>query len=325
VGVLGLGLIGGSLLRRLATVPGFEVRGFDAAEEVRTAAAAEGFGIDARLAGWAEVVAVAVPPRATAAAVVSALAASDAAVFDVASVKAPVVAAVRAVAPAGSPGRYVPAHPLAGSERGGWESSRPELLDAAVWAVCPHDLAAPLEPLAAVARVLDAFDARMAFCTPKDHDAAVARSSHVPHVVASALATTIDTPLAAVLSGGALRDATRVAGADAELWTSLLALNREHVPAVLDAVLSTLDHLRARLEQSDDDAVARAWAAGLQRRRRVEELRWLEPAWSEVELRGAILQELVEAGREGRVARRLRIDGELLRCELSRTSSAMPG
>jgi len=308
VGVVGLGLIGGSLLRRLATAPGLEVRGFDAAPEVRSAVTAEGFDVDPGLAGWAEVVAVSVAPRATASALVGALGAGDAVVFDTASVKAPVVAAVRAAAAPAAMARYVPAHPLAGAERGGWRASRADLLDAAVWAVCPHDLAAPPEPLATAARVLDTLDARLAFCSPEDHDAAVARSSHLPHVVANALAATIDTPLAAVLSGGALRDATRVAGADAGMWSEILALN---APAVAEALREFEDGLGDawRRVRAGDPA---GWGPGAQAHRAIEALRWEERAWHSRRLGGRVWEQLLAESAQGRLARRLRLEGDEL-------------
>jgi prephenate dehydrogenase len=317
VGVVGLGLIGGSLLQRLAAVPGFEARGFDADAGTRAEVAAAGFAVDADVCGWAEVVAVAVPPRATAAVVAEALAAGHAAVFDVASVKAPVVAAVRAAAPADTPGRFVPAHPLAGSERGGWSSARPDLLESAVWAICPHDLSAPLEPLAAVARVLDALDARLSFCTPEDHDAAVARSSHVPHVVAQALAATIDTPLAAVLSGGALRDGTRVAAANPDMWDDVLVLNGDAVVPALAALEGEIVALLERIGDGDHAAVRAAGLTAAAAKHRVETLRWRDPNWQAETLPSRAWERLIAAGRDGRLARRLRVTSSIVELDLS--------
>lgn len=308
VGVVGLGLIGGSLLLRLANVPGFEARGFDADPAVRNQVTAAGFAVDAELAHWAEVVAVAVPPRATAAVVTDALGSGNAAVFDVASVKAPVIEAVRAAVPADALARYVPAHPLAGSERGGWSSARPDMLDAAVWAICPHDLAAPLEPLAAVAHVLDALDARLCFCTPEDHDAAVARSSHVPHIVAQALAATIDTPLAAVLSGGALRDGTRVADANPDMWSDVLALNGAAILGALGELERMIIEMGRGIDGGDTQALRQAQDVATAGRNRVQALRWRERTWRELELSPAMWSELVALAGDGGLVRRLRFD-----------------
>jgi prephenate dehydrogenase len=246
--------------------------------------------------------------------VTHALGSGDAAVFDVASVKAPVIDAVRAAAPADALARYVPAHPLAGSERGGWSSARPDLLDAAVWAICPHDLAAPLEPLAAVAHVLDALDARLCFCTPEDHDAAVARSSHVPHIVAQALAATIDTPLAAVLSGGALRDGTRVAAANPTMWEEVKALNAQAITPALGELVGWLENARDALVRGDADGVD--WSDGGDQRRRIDALRWSDRKWHTAEL-PADWGRLVAETAAGGLVRRVRLDGASIAFERS--------
>jgi len=311
VGVVGLGLIGGSLLRGLARV--HDVRGYDADAATRDAVAAAGFavaGSAAELARWAEVVAVAVPPRATANAVAGALRDGEAAVFDVASVKAPVVAAVRAAAPARALGRYVPAHPMAGAETGGWRAARPDLLAEAVWAVCPHDLAAPLEPLTRVAATLDPLGARLLFCTPEEHDAAVAVTSHVPHLVANALVRqAAGSPLTRVLVGGAFRDQIRVAASDPVLWTEILTLNdgptRRAAAELAAELLSVGDLLR------DPPRLEARWKEGAAQQARSDERR----TWRAVSVYD--VADLVGLGRRGQTVRALRLTEEGLVAEAS--------
>lgn len=242
VGVAGLGLIGGSLLRALGAV------GFDADPEVR-AAAGQRFDVVDSLEGLAgcDLVFVAVPPAVCADVVRAALAVAPF-VADTASIKAPVAAAV-------TDERFVAAHPLAGSESAGWTASSPDILRNAPWAVCSGSLQA----LCRVSEAVDRLDGHLVPCKAADHDAAVARTSHVPHIVAQALSRTVDgDPLASALTGGSFRDMTRVAASDPALWADILLANRDAVLAGLDALEAELAGYRAALEAG---AIAAAWRA----------------------------------------------------------------
>lgn len=315
VGVVGLGLIGGSLALGLAEAGGgFAVRGWDAAEAVRELAGARvelADGLEP-LAGWADLVVVATPPRFVGELVVACLRADpEVVVADVASVKAPLVDAVRAGAVRDAV-RYLPTHPLAGAETAGWEHARGALLREAVWAVCPHDLDAPWSVLEPFARVADALAARLVFCTAAEHDEAVARSSHVPHLVAVALAQLAASPLSTILSGGALRDGTRVAGADPELWTDVMEMNRDPSLQALSALHVALDDLHAALTARDEEALHSAWAVAGRARRALERTRWNAPAWESAAILWPAWAALVGLGREARVVRHLRYEDEEL-------------
>jgi prephenate dehydrogenase len=245
VGVVGLGLIGGSLLKALGGV------GYDRDPAVRAAAAADHEVVD-ELGGLAgcDLVFVAVPPAATAPAVREALAVAPV-VADTASVKTPVTTAI-------ADQRFVAAHPLAGAESAGWAAASPAVLRGAPWAVCSGSAQA----LCAVSDAVDRLDGHLVPCTAADHDAAVARTSHVPHVVAQALAATVSgDPLRAALTGGSYRDMTRVAGADPQLWGDILLANRDAVLAALDALAEQLAAHRQALAAGDPATAWRAPAA----------------------------------------------------------------
>ncbi len=302
VGVIGLGLIGGSIARRLTERPGeFEVVGFDA-----DGAARDGIELEpeaGELARRSDLVVVAVPPDRTAAVVAEALGASDdAVVTDVASVKAPILDEVSRLTPAALH-RYLPGHPLAGAEENGWSAARPDLLDEATWAVCAPIADAPGEPLELAGRLIDAFGARLVVCEPREHDRAVARTSHAPHVVARALAAAPpdggpSPQLTALLSGGAFRDMTRVAAADPRLWQSILDLNRHEVRAVLDEWIAAL-----RGEHREAEPMVEL----------VERLRWHEPAaWERRSLDWPAWTELMALSRSGTAIRRPRLEGNRL-------------
>ena len=314
IGIAGLGLIGASLLRGLAE-RGRPVRGYDADPAVAGAARAEGHPTAESpqdLAAEAEVVFVAVPPSVAALAVSAILRASDEVVVaDATSFKGAVVDEVTAAAP-GAVDRFVPAHPLAGAEGSGWDASRTDLLAGAVWTLCPPVPAAPAGPLCRVAEALDAFDSRLLVCDPAAHDDAVARTSHVPHVMAQALAHLVgdgDVPLRAALSGGSFRDATRVARSDARLWADVLGANRDAVLPALDDLIDGLGHLRDAIDAGDGDGLAGHWQAGGELREWVERVRWGEQTWRGETAPWPAWDRLLELGREGRTVRRLRPSG----------------
>jgi prephenate dehydrogenase len=304
-GVVGLGLIGGSILRGLG-----DAIGYDADPGVRAAADAEGFAVTAGLAGLAgcDLVIVAVPPVRTPDVVRAVLeAAPRAAVADTASVKSPVVRELGE--------RFVGAHPLAGAETSGWAASSAEVVGGAVWAVCPAD--ASLEPVCRLSDAVEKLDGRLLACTPEEHDAAVARTSHLPHVVAAALAEVADDPLRAALSGTSLRDMTRVARADPALWADILAANREHTLAALDELEAATAGLRVALAGGDREVIARVWERAGEPLGVIDSVRWGAPAWENGSIEGG-WDGLLALGREGRAVRRLALDGGTLRGEVAR-------
>jgi prephenate dehydrogenase len=145
--------------------------------------------------------------------------------------------------------------------------------------------------------VFDAFDARLIVCDPDEHDAAVARSSHMPHTAAVAIAASLaghpSPRLAAALSGGAFRDITRVAASDPAMWNEILELNADNVAAALD-------DLRAALHEPEPP-----WNTGREMAALVDELRWREPQWERREFDWPAWDELIALGRAGTGVRRL--------------------
>lgn len=246
VTVVGLGLIGGSLLRALAADPGRTVHGHDADPATRDAARAEPGPwrihdtVDAAVRD-ADLVVLAVPPHAMPG-VLAGLADHSGLVTDVASVKSPVLDAARR-----QPVRFVGGHPMAGTERAGFAASDPDLFTGRAWVLC-------LEPdtrLAdwlAVARLVLGLGARVVPTTAAEHDLAVARISHLPHLVASALAATAADPLSRTLAAGSYADGTRVAASQPALWADICAGNAPAVRAALDALLDALAVARSTVD-----------------------------------------------------------------------------
>lgn len=241
VAVVGLGLIGGSVARRLA--PGHDVRVWDTDPATRELAAGQGLTV-AEDVGDTDVVVVATPMDVLPA-VLSGLPPAGPIVTDVGSVKAPVLAAARA---AGLRDRYVGGHPMTGIERSGFGASDPALLDDAAWVLVLED-DTDLDRWLTVAELVTAAGCRVVPATAADHDEAQARISGLPHLLASALAVAGagGGPLARTLAAGSFRDGTRVAGTRAEFIAALCDTNREALTRVLDATLADLTAARAAL------------------------------------------------------------------------------
>jgi len=243
VEVVGAGLIGASVAlvcRRL----GLDVVLRDtSAENLRTASGL-GAGRAASARERPQLVVVAVPPAAIPDAIVAALGRSDAVVTDVGSVKAAPLAAVAGRVRPAELARYVGSHPMAGSERSGPLAASAALFDGRPWAITPHDAAEP-DAVGLVESLVLECGASPRLMAPDEHDRAVARISHLPHLaavlVAGRLAAAPEEHLA--LSGQGVRDVTRVAASDPALWRQILEANAGAVLDLLGEVRADLDAL----------------------------------------------------------------------------------
>lgn len=245
VEVVGAGLLGTSIglaCRRA----GLDVSLRDIApEHVRTASGL-GAGRPVVAGDAPQLVVVAVPPDHLAEAVTAALGRGDAFVTDVGSVKAGPLRSVARGVGADVLRRYVGSHPMAGSERSGPLAASAALFDGRPWAITPHDTSDPgaVALVEQLARVCGAVPTTL---SPAEHDRAVARISHLPHLaavlVAGRLAGAPEAHLA--LSGQGVRDVTRIAASDPGLWEQILGANAEAVLALLGEMRVELDDLMA--------------------------------------------------------------------------------
>ncbi|BAL93084.1 putative prephenate dehydrogenase [Actinoplanes missouriensis 431] len=246
VAVVGLGLIGGSLLRALAAA-GHEVTGFDADPATREAARTEGFRIAdsvAEVVAGSELTALAVPLTVLPE-VIPQLAGYDGLVTDVTSVKGPVRDLLK-------DRRFVGGHPMAGRETSGFAASEKDLFDGCAWVLClePHET--DLSHWLTLARLFTGMGARVVPVTAAEHDTAAAQISHVPHLFAAALAEQIvENPLAGALGAGSFRDGTRVAATRPELTAAMCGGNRGAVRRELHRLIGVLEEMSEALEAED--------------------------------------------------------------------------
>jgi len=249
--VLGLGLIGGSIMRATKAA-GREVFGYNRSVEGAHAATAEGFDASIDLshtltraadAGALIVLAVPMPALAGMLAHVRHLA-PNCPLTDVTSVKS---AVLDEVAAAGLLERFVGGHPMTGTADSGWAAGYAGLFTRAPWVVSVDDHVDPRVWSMVMTLALDC-GALVVPAKSDEHDAAAAAISHLPHLLAEALAVTAgDVPLAFALAAGSFRDGTRVAGTAPDLVRAMCEGNSGQLLPAVDRFIELLGRARESL------------------------------------------------------------------------------
>jgi len=174
-------------------------------------------------------------------------------ITDAGSVKAAVVDQLETILG----GRFVGAHPMAGSERSGLGAAQAHLFEGAPCLITPTGKSDPAA-LARVSEFWKSLGCSVTTMNAAEHDRLVARISHLPHALAFALVNLIvDTlsPEAQQLAGGSFRDATRVAASDPSLWTGILTENRTEVAAALREMSKLLKSMATALGDENPDSI----------------------------------------------------------------------
>lgn len=270
VSILGVGLLGGSLGLALRTLlSGVEITGYGhrrgPLEQALGRGAIDRIAGDLPEAANADLL-ILCTPVGVVEELLAALAPhlpDRAIVTDVGSTKASIVRAAGRLLR--RPGRFVGSHPMAGSEKRGVEHACPDLFRGATAIVTPTAAADPdaVERVESLWRTLEMSLVRLA---PEAHDRLVARVSHLPHALASALVR-LQTNDSARLAGRGFADMTRIAGGDPRLWRDILIDNAPAVLASLEDLRAALDPLADALRRGDASAVER-WLADAASRRR---------------------------------------------------------
>ncbi|MEY3586830.1 MAG: hypothetical protein RL696_75 [Actinomycetota bacterium] len=196
-----------------------------------------------------DIVVVCVPPDVTASVVTQQLRQyPQAIVTDVASVKGQISKAISALSPADH-SRYIGSHPMAGREKGGPSAGRADLFYARPWIITPDSETKP-EALDAVRDLALRVGALPVEMSASEHDEAVALVSHLPQLVSSLLAARLVFGEEGQLSlaGQGLRDTSRIAASDPNLWVQILEQNSDAVAGLLKQLGSDLAHLSAAME-----------------------------------------------------------------------------
>jgi prephenate dehydrogenase len=262
VAIVGVGLIGGSIgmalrERKLARrIIGIGRRQHSLETARRIGAVDHAVTSVSEGVAEAQLVVVSTPVDLVVERVAQAVAAAppSALITDVGSTKETIVSMVdAALATRRSGPRFVGSHPLAGDHRTGAEHARADMFDDRVVVVTPSEATRPAA-VTEVSGFWESLGANVTTMTPADHDAALAITSHLPHVAAIALAMATPSELLRFTAGG-WRDTTRIAGADPKLWQAIFTDNRRHVLDSIDMLSQTLASFREALELGDHESL----------------------------------------------------------------------
>jgi len=185
-------------------------------------------------------------------------------ITDVGSTKSEIVAA-------GKDPLFVGSHPMTGSEQAGVEAATKDLFQNATWAVTPTDSTSPIA-LARIEALARAIGSNVLTLTPAAHDAIVAITSHIPHILATSLvreATQVKSshPQAPAMSAGSFADATRVAASHPEIWRDVCLTNQEAILAALRKYRAELEGIEAAIEAGDVGAIEEFFRTGAEAKR----------------------------------------------------------
>lgn len=261
IGIVGLGLIGGSIGLDLRS-RGFDVFGVSGREQTCQRAVARGVAgeasVNLSLMAAADVVFICTPLssiESIARQLIPHLSPS-AIVTDVGSVKSPIVQALSDLWP-----QFVGGHPMAGTQESGIEAAVPDLFVGRPYVVTPtaSTPAAAVEAVEEIARLLGSDVYR---CTPEDHDRAVAAISHLPIVASATLLSACDQEgdrdivnLAQHLASSGFRDTSRVGGGNPELGVMVARYNRVELLRSLSIYRDCLDEFISDIEAQDWQAL----------------------------------------------------------------------
>lgn len=270
VGIVGLGLIGGSLARRLVE-RGSKVVAWNHRPQPYAQARADGIICAAALAdlvaGEPDVIVLCNPLKAMPTVLAELKPLLDAhpaiTLTDVGSVKGMVRDQVVA---AGLGECYVGAHPMAGNELSGWQAADPHLYDDALWAITVDGQTDYSRFLTVARMITAAVGNRVIVLNDAVHDRAAAMISHMPHVVSTALINELvdhqDRNIAAALAAGSWRDMTRVALTDPDRTRAMVEEDAANVETLLRHMAARLMAVADQLHNDDENAIREFFTVG---------------------------------------------------------------
>lgn len=231
-GVIGLGLIGGSIFK------GLQKKGYDVIGVSRTLSGVENVFNNIQELAKCNVVFVCTPMNKTLETLkkIETIVNKDTIVTDVCSLK-------EFIADKDFNFKFIPSHPMAGTEFSGWEHSSEKMFKDASWAVTLKDNTS-LEDFAILKNAINDLGAKIILTTPLEHDKAVALISHAPMLIAQALCKNIENEeLAQKLASSGFRDTTRLALSNTEMANDMISLNKKNIKEAINCLNKNIDEL----------------------------------------------------------------------------------
>lgn len=272
VGIVGVGLIGGSLGLCLSGRAGYRVIGWDVSRQSLDTALEIGAITDQAvdlpdLCYRSDIIFIAAPISVSMELLPSVLKAArpNSVVTDVCSTKQSIVDLAERLCRSDSSPVFIGGHPMAGSEKGGVTAADPYLFENALYILTPSkpDWKSDERLSNAIARLsylLQHTGAHLTFLSPQEHDFMAAIVSHLPHMIAVALVETLesygtDYPTISSMVAGGFRDATRVAQGNPLLWADILTSNSSNISKAIDSFIHHLRELDRTVASGRKDAV----------------------------------------------------------------------
>ena len=259
IGMIGLGLIGGSLAKSIKAQTAHSVFGIDLNNETMTLArlcgAIDGV-LDKETVGSCDLLLLAISPQAAIDWVKDNAAeiAKNATVIDMCGVKRVVCKELSAIAEENG-FCFIGGHPMAGKERGGFVNSSDDLFVGASMILTPDENTdiAVLEQLKAL--FTDLGFSNITFTTPEEHDSIIAYTSQLAHITSSAYVKSPTAQMRRGFSAGSFKDMTRVARLDEVMWTELFLDNADHLTVELEGLIGHLNEYLTALKSGDADTL----------------------------------------------------------------------
>ena len=261
IGIIGFGLIGGSIARALKAKAGFDIAALSRSARPLEAGAAEGI-----LSAWStddmsifkgcKYIFICTPVDLIPSYVERLLPVidKDCIITDAGSTKYGIYKSMQAFKGL----KFIAGHPMAGSEKTGFFAANEHLYENAFYILAPNENITP-EERKAFKKIVMLMGAIPLEIDPKRHDHIVAAVSHVPHIVASALAATVksldgEDELMHTIAAGGFKDTTRIAASGPETWTSICFENRSEILNVTDRFIEILSKYRNDILNNDKDS-----------------------------------------------------------------------
>ena len=174
-------------------------------------------------------------------------------ITDAGSVKGPIHKAVEEL---GMENCFIGGHPMAGSERFGFEYSSDHLLEIAFYILTPGGQV-PLEKITEFSELIDSLGSLPMVITREEHDIIPAGVSHLPHIIASSLVNFVKThdthdEMMKNLAAGGFKDITRIASSSPIMWQNICLKNKDNIVDILDQYIDSLEDFKEAIEREDD-------------------------------------------------------------------------
>lgn len=269
IGFIGLGLIGGSLARALRrSEPAHRLIAYSPRDEETSQALSEGV-IDAvcrqndPLFSTCDLIFLCAPVQTNISYLpfLKETARQDCILTDVGSVKGIMA---ESAASCGLADRFIGGHPMAGTEKSGYENSTDLLLENAWFFITPTEHSDP-DAVSRYHSLVESIHALPLVITPEQHDRIVAGVSHLPHILASSLVNTVKTldseeEFMKLVAAGGFRDITRIASSSPDVWEQICLSNRDSILDTLDSFIEIIENAKSFISAGNGPALHRLFS-----------------------------------------------------------------